>query len=258
MDELLQAIAELAVKLHPDHIESIALKITSIKSVDEFVKVKAALGPNMDRSLVDGLDRAWRKYKATRPNEVAATLRGASASASLLERSGSVNLVWTGPSTGLVPTRHTEQVLLEVIESAEKRLFLVSFVAYEVDSIMKALNCALERQVGIDILLESSIEHGGKVSVDSVKMMKELLPSATVHVWKDDPKKSDTVKPGGAVHAKCVVADGNIAFITSANLSGAAMERNMELGVLLKGGDLPSVLHRHLDALVKTKIIEPV
>jgi len=34
------------------------------------------------------------------------------------------------------------------------------------------------------------------------------------------------------------------------------MERNMELGVLIKGGELPSDLHRHLESLVATGLIE--
>jgi len=62
----------------------------------------------------------------------------------------------------------------------------------------------------------------------------------------------------GAVHAKCAVSDGKLAFITSANLSTAAMERNMELGVLVRGGHLPDELHRHLNALVATETVERV
>jgi hypothetical protein len=36
------------------------------------------------------------------------------------------------------------------------------------------------------------------------------------------------------------------------------MERNMELGVLVKGGELPFEHHRHLEALISTKVIEKV
>ena len=38
---------------------------------------------------------------------------------------------------------------------------------------------------------------------------------------------------------KVAVADGNTCFITSANLTGYAMERNMEAGVLISGGTFP-------------------
>jgi len=158
-------------------------------------------------------------------------------------------------STGQVPVRHTEQVLCEVIDAAKRRLFLVSFVAYEVDSIIRALRGAIGRQVQINVLLESSDKHGGRVTYDSVNAMKNILPSIDVYVWSSD-KKSLPGQLSGAVHAKCAVADGELAFITSANLTAAAMERNMELGVLVRGGELPFELNRHLEALISTKVIE--
>jgi len=59
-----------------------------------------------------------------------------------------------------------------------------------------------------------------------------------------------------SVHAKCAVADSRLAFITSANLTSAALERNMELGLLLRGGTVPDRLHAHLAALVTTKVVK--
>jgi len=257
MDDLLAAIAALGLELHPDRISSVASKIERLRSVEQFALARSSFGPNADKDLVGRLDQAWRNYKDTSPQDVASALRGASAAAALRENRGAVELVWTGPSTGQVPVRHTEQVLCEVIGAAKRRLFLVSFVAYEVDSIVRAFRGAIGHQVQIDVLLESSDKHGGRVTYDSVKAMKSILPSIDVYIWSSDNK----LLPGqlsGAVHAKCAVADGELAFITSANLTSAAMERNMELGVLIKGGDLPFELHRHLEALISTKIIEKV
>ena len=144
------------------------------------------------------------------------------------------------------------------ITSASERLFLVCFVAYEVPSIIRTLRDAVDRQVRIDVLLEASTEHGGRVTVDSVKEMKEAVPSANVYGWSQDSNKTGFGKFSGSVHAKCAVADGKLAFITSSNLSIAAMERNIEIGVLVKRGPLPDELHRHLDALVATGIVERV
>lgn len=257
MDDLLTVIASLGLELHPDRVATVATKIETLGSVEQFALAKSSFGPNADKELVGRLDRAWRNSKDTSPRDVASALRGASAAAMLRENGGSVELVWTGPSTGQVPVRHTEQVLCEVIEAAKRRLFLVSFVAYEVDAIIRALRRAVGLQVKIDVLLESSDKHGGRVTYDSVKAMKSTLPSIDVYVWSPD-KKDLPGQLSGAVHAKCAVADGELAFITSANLTSAAMERNMELGVLVKGGELPFELHRHLEALIHTRVIEEV
>lgn len=254
MDDLLAVIAELGLELHPDRISTVASKIEKLGSVEQFALTRSSFGPNADKELVGRLDRAWRKSKDTSPSDVASALRGASAAAVLRENRGAVELVWTGPSTGQVPVRHTEQVLCEVIEAAKRRLFLVSFVAYEVESIIRALRRAIGRMVQIDLLIERSALEGGRVTHDSVGLMRSLFPTMKIYVWS-----SETSLPGhqsGAVHAKCAVADDELAFITSANLTSAAMDHNMELGVLVRGGYLPSELQRHLEALINRKEIK--
>ena len=254
-DELWRIIAEIGLELHPDRIAAVASKIETLGSVEQFASAKQVFGLNIDKSMIGRLESAWRNAKEIRPSELAVALRAASATAVLQERCA-VEMVWTGPSTGMVPVRHTEQVLCEVIKSARDRLFMVSFVAYEVHSITKALQDAVGRRVRVDVLLESSTEQGGKVTVDSVRTMKEAVPLANVYLWSAEKKA--LVSPGGSVHAKCAVSDGKLAFITSANLSAAAMERNMELGVLVRGGHLPEELHRHLEALLTTETVERV
>lgn len=258
MNSLWDIIAELGIELHPDRVSIIADKIKSLRSVDDFHISKSSFGPNADQKLLNRFQDAWKSVPETKPVEVAAALRGASATSSLTERRGAVELVWTGPSTGIVPVRHTEQALCEVIESAERRLFLVSFVAYEVDSISRVLQAAAAKRVQINVLLESSSAQGGRVTVDSIKIMKNAVPSASVYTWSSDFGKTGSSQNEGSVHAKCVVSDGNLALITSANLSKAAMEKNMELGVLIRGGNLPLKLEQHLDALIETKTVTSV
>jgi phosphatidylserine/phosphatidylglycerophosphate/cardiolipin synthase-like enzyme len=43
--------------------------------------------------------------------------------------------------------------------------------------------------------------------------------------------------PTAVSTTKVAVADGSICFITSANLTGYAMEKNMEMGVLIEVGN---------------------
>ena len=51
------------------------------------------------------------------------------------------------------------------------------------------------------------------------------------------------------LHAKCVVVDEEIAFVTSANFTEAAQERNIEAGVLLDHPRLAAALAARFDAL---------
>ena len=160
--------------------------------------------------------------------------------------------MWTGPSSELVATRKTEQALLQVINAAQDKLFLTSFVAYDVPSIMATLAKAADRGVALSMLLESTEEHGGGVSIDGIARMREAIPSARVYFWQE--KGEDFA--GGKVHAKVAVCDEELCFISSANLTGHAMEKNMEAGVLIRGGYLPMTLHRHLEALVTINILQ--
>ena len=171
---------------------------------------------------------------------------------------GAVELVWSGPTTGIVPVRRTEQVVCEVIEAAFVRLFIVSFVAYKPDRIVVCLQAALARGVNVEILLEASNEQGGQLDFDSVALLRRELPTATFYTWKQEASPTEPVQKPGAVHAKCVVADGKAAFISSANLTGAAMDRNMELGILVRGGHIPEQLAEHLEALSHSEIVVPV
>ena len=48
------------------------------------------------------------------------------------------------------------------------------------------------------------------------------------------------------MHAKILVVDRRIALVGSANLTGHALERNLECGVLIRGGPVPGQLVAHL------------
>lgn len=190
------------------------------------------------------------------PSEIAAAFRAVAEAAALMDRNGAIELVWTGPETGLIPTRRTEQVILEVIDSAMSDVFLVTYVFYQASSIVRALNAAVDRGVSVSVLLESSSERGGTVRGDSARNMARAVPGATIYVWDPAAKGTPEDTLSASVHAKCAVADRKLAFITSANLTSAALERNMELGLLIRGGDVPNRLRSHLQALTTTKIIK--
>ena len=67
---------------------------------------------------------------------------------------------------------------------------------------------------------------------------------ARVYFWKKHGEGFAGVK----VHAKVAVCDEELCFISSANLTCQAMEKNIEASVLIRGGHLPITLHRCLEA----------
>ncbi len=250
MTKLLDCVVDLAELLPPARTEMIARRLLASVPNESPLGLEGAVGTPAAREAVHRMVELWTASDVD-VSTLAGMLLGAARAVERARAAQSVELVWTGPTTPSVPTRQTEQVLLRVIENATARLFLASFVAYDVPRIVSALNAAIDRGSAVRLLLESSLGQGGHHSVDPFAAMRARVPRAELYTWR---AKSEPFV-GGRVHAKVAVADGRVAFITSANLTGYALEKNMEAGVLIEGGRVPRALDDHLRALIDSRII---
>ena len=253
MNELLDAIAALISLVSPEKVQAVATRVRRTEASKAATVLSSVVGTPVASTVVEQLAVAWQNTTVG-SDELASMLLAASHVYTKTASEQSTELVWTGPTTPFVSARRTEQALLQVINAAGQFLFITSFVAYDVSTIVKALNAANDRGVVISMLLELSERHGGSLTFDAIGKLRELVPSARLYAWND---KSDPFS-NGRVHAKVAVADDRICFITSANLTGYAMEKNMEAGVLISGGHIPKLLDNHLRSLVDTKIVSPV
>lgn len=253
MEKLLGAVAAVVCLISPDKIKAIASRIRRTDADKVATALSSVVGTPVASGIIDQLINAWRATSVS-TDELASMLLAASHVFTMAAAEQSAELVWTGPTTPVVSARRTEQALLQVINAANSTLFITSFVAYDVTSIVKALNAANDRGVLVSMLLESSQDHGGSINIDVIGKMRTSVPSARLYAWSN---KADEFS-GGRVHAKVAVADGSSCFITSANLTGHAMEKNMEAGVLISGGRLPHLLDVHLRALVDMKLVAAV
>jgi phosphatidylserine/phosphatidylglycerophosphate/cardiolipin synthase-like enzyme len=249
--KLIEAIIELVSNSPPDKTEQLADSIRRLSDTQDAQSLTSWAANPRAKSALTELITAWRGLDIPTA-ELAGMMTAASAAYHRAKDEQEIELVWTGPSSKLIATRKTEQALLQVIDAAQSRLFITSFVAYDVASIMSALRKAVDRGVEVSMLLESSDKHGGGVSMDVIGQMRTALPAARIYFWAD---KGDSFA-GGKVHAKVAVCDESVCFISSANLTGHAMEKNMEAGVLIRGGSLPTKLQNHLEALVTIKILK--
>lgn len=251
MQTLLDAVVDLVALVSPTKVSTVASALRGLANPGSAPNPNTLADTPAARAAIGRVVEAWGQAQASGA-EVAGMLLGASEARMRAERELSVELVWTGPTTPFVPTRRTEQVLLDLISKAVTDLYLVSFVAYDVCSVVTALNEAARRGVRLRVLLEASMSHGGTLSYDPAATLRKSVPSVEVLTWKE---KSEPFL-GGKVHAKVVVVDGSLAFITSANLTGHALEKNMEAGVLIHGGPVPRRLRDHLQALVDVGIVD--
>lgn len=250
MQPLLDAVVALVALVSPTKVRTVADRLRGRATPATAPSPEALVGTAPARAAVARVLAAWASLPTT-GDEVAGMLIGASEARKRIEVESNVELVWTGPTTLFVPTRRTEQVLLDLIAGAQADLFLVSFVAYDVPSVAAALNEAAGRGVRLGVLFEAPVGRGGTLGYDPAAMMRALVPAVETYTWKNKPQPF----VDGKVHAKVAVADASRAFITSANLTGHALELNMEAGVLVHGGPVPKTLRDHLQALIDVGII---
>ena len=167
-----------------------------------------------------------------------------------------VELVWTGPVADAGPFRRTEQAILQVLDSAQQRITLVSYAVYKIPQIGQALAAAARRGVQIKVVVETPNRIEGQGEYDTIQALgADVGACAAVYYW---PEEKRAVADGGKVgilHVKCAVADGRCLFLSSANLTEYAFSINMELGMLVTGGPLPMQVEEQFDALIGNGVL---
>ncbi len=162
-------------------------------------------------------------------------------------------LVWTGPATTVVPVRRTEQVLFEIIQCARQRLTIASFGVFQIPRLVNQLEQALERGITLRIVLgdrESAGDNG--LERQRLQLGRTIAGRALILFWPVQKRARDEQGRSGLMHVKAAVADSQVAFLSSANLTDAALERNMELGVLVRGGNMPGAIDELIDSLIES------
>lgn len=81
---------------------------------------------------------------------------------------------------------------------------------------------------------------------------------AETYVWPLEKRERNQKGQYGALHAKFVVADDNALFVSSANLTEYALNLNMELGVLIRGGPAPKQAARNVADLIQRSVLQRV
>lgn len=228
-------------------------------SIPERRRLAASFPQPSARALVEKLLQAWAEVQELSPAGLAWALRAAEAADEARRREQRLDLVWSGPTPGFTTLRRTDQVLLQLIQESKRSLLIVTFAAYRVDTLRQALLAASQRGVRISIILESQKVSEGKLAFESLDAMgEELREAAHIYFWPLDQRPRNVSGKHGSLHVKCAVADDERLLVSSANLTEYALSLNMELGVLIEGGDLPYDVAQHFDGLIQRRILEPV
>ncbi len=158
-----------------------------------------------------------------------------------------VRLVWSGASEPTQGMRDTREVLEELFGKAERHVLISTYVIYNGKSVFAPLAKRMRERPGLEVELYVNLpsktgyaaDEKADVAAYRETFVREDWPANTrMPAVYYDPESRNQGSSRTSLHAKCVVVDGRWAFITSANFTEAAQERNIEAGVLL---DQPQV-----------------
>lgn len=183
----------------------------------------------------------------------------------LAEREGrrrSPELVWTGPEAQSGTARDTAVVLRELFESARETVILGGYSFKYARDVLAPLSRTM-REHGVDARffvhvpqIEAGVALDGHLDHNLGGFLADSWPFGEPHprIYYD---KRALVRgpPYSSLHAKCVVVDGAKAFVSSANFTQRAQERNIEVGVLIEDPSFAGFLAGQWLALIDAKLV---
>ena len=247
MSDLSDAIVAATGSLGAAHIRSLAdaYRGAGLFSLSLAARARDAV-PAPHHVTVDRLNAAW-KSAPDLPGDAMALAIDSVLAALRVANAATVEVVVTGPDSPAAPVRLTSEVVRQLIDQSTKQVMLVSYAAYKMEPIITALDAAVARGVTVSLILESAEKlHGGGGAHAYAKYR--------IYHWPLDRR----VPPEAKLHAKAVIIDGRDVLLTSANMTKAAYDKNIELGVLCRGGGVAYQVQRHFEVLIARGVLELV
>ncbi len=169
-----------------------------------------------------------------------------------------LELVWSGPEPAAAQARDTGQVLRELFAAAERRVIIAGFAFWGASTIFEALHRrALARPLAIEFFIHLD-PTGADPHMTSAAFFRHTWPWTDVRVDVYYDTRIDGDGEQGSMHAKCVVVDEAAAFITSANFTAAAQQRNVEVGVLIRDADFATRVAAQWRTLASRGLFRPL
>lgn len=257
---IVESAYALACSLPSSTVEAVAAAILTTSEGPLRAEISKRVPHYQHRDLALAFMDRWRsEANEVDARTVAVALQSAALSEQTHRDSQSVELVWTGPDTEATPFRRTEQAVLQVLDAAKSRITLVSFAVYRIPNVGKALVRAAKRGVRLTVIVETPDKIEGEGEYSTIQALgQEVAACSTVYYWpKENRPRGDNNKVG-ILHVKCAVADGEWLFLSSANLTQQAFTINMELGMLVRGGTLPSRVEQQFLRLIQSGQLKTV
>ena len=176
------------------------------------------------------------------------------------------DLVWSGPEVPGLHARDTRRVYEELLGSAEHSICASTYAFFDGHKAFEILAKRMEARPALRVTLLLNIQRKRADTTASDQLVRRFADRFWKADWPGssrpsvyyDPRALEQEGPGGVLHAKAVVADDEAVFITSANLTEAALDRNIELGVLIRDRALALTISGYFRNLIDRDLLKPL
>ena len=179
-----------------------------------------------------------------------------------------VELVTTGPEAPGIANRDTSVVVRELFAHAQRSVMIAGYAVYQGQQVFRALADRMSEKPELQVRMFLDIQRTAGDSSAPSEVIRRFSERFKTREWPDQmplpqvfyyPRSLEPTADGrSSLHAKCVVVDREVAFVSSANFTMAGHERNIEVGLLIRLDSVADRLDRHFQALADTGACVPV
>lgn len=178
-----------------------------------------------------------------------------------LERA--LELVWTGPEPASPRSRETPAVVNELFSRATRSVLVSTFVIQNGKSLFATLADRLDSNPALSVRLFVNVPRKSNDTRDDSEILREFAAGLKTEwpgkrrpeVFYDPRTVSSKEEERASWHAKCVLVDDQFSFVTSANFTEWAQQRNVEAGVMIQDAQFTRRLRAQFDALVESRAV---
>jgi phosphatidylserine/phosphatidylglycerophosphate/cardiolipin synthase-like enzyme len=177
-----------------------------------------------------------------------------------------IELVWSGPEARGLANRDTGSVVRELFSSAEAEVLLAGYAVHQGQDVFRTLAERMDANSALKVRMFLDVQRRHGDTSPAADLLTEFTERFRKKEWRGvrlpevfyDPRSLalDTDKRS-SLHAKCVVVDRRVAFVSSANFTEAAQVRNIEVGVLIRSAMFAATLADHFEGLTAQGILLP-
>jgi phosphatidylserine/phosphatidylglycerophosphate/cardiolipin synthase-like enzyme len=162
--------------------------------------------------------------------------------------------------------RSTEDAFREIVEHAKKSILITGFALHNGPSVLANLAQRMDSDPALDVVLCLDVSRAPGDTSDSQAIVAGFVTHFRQVEWPGrrlprlffDPR---SLVGGGdersVLHAKVAIADWSLALVGSANLTEAALRRNIEIGLLVSLSPVVARIRQHIEALIHGNALVP-